>query len=959
MSTLAGAEGALAAEPEGDVLLERTSQTQATADALDAARAGAGAFVVLEGAAGMGKTRLVRDAVERARHGGLRVGRAVGSELERSFPFGVARQLFEPLVAALPQADQDELLRGAARLAAPIVAPERAGEPIGSSQAPVLHGLYWVAVELCQRSPLLLVVDDAQWADDPSLQALAYLAHRIEGMPLALLVATRGGETTRPLVAQQSARHLTLAPLSEAAVTALARARLGSAVDDEFGAVCAEATGGNPFYLGELLNELAREGVRGEAAETPRVADVGPETVARAVDRLLACVSQPARRLAQAIAVLGERAELADAVELARVDRAEGAAAANELAEADVLRPATPLEFRHPIVRGAVYASVPALRRAPMHERAAAILRERGAPPERVAVHLRESEPAGDPQAVTVLHRAAIGAIEKGAPASAAEFLRRALREPPPPHARGELLTLLGTAELESGHPDAAEHLRAALELTEDQSSRVDVAGRLARALGLCGRTADAAQVIEAELAHAGGGDTEVRLALLAEEMTLLSVDPQLRTRYENRVAEARELTATREGPAARRLLASVAAIVADGGGNTEEVMELALRAQADGWLLADESAASPAFQLTVLVTIFTDRLEVSEKAIEAAFADARERGSELAFAFNSALRARVLFAAGRLEESEADARRALDFFAQHGMWHIQTFATIFLVDALLELGREREAAAELDRTLSGAPPGGEASAPYIVGARARVAARAGRLDEALEHALAFGRAHDAAGATNPAALVLPWRSEAALILHTLGRDDEAQALARDELERAAAFGAPRAWARALRAAAHVGNVASQVDACAQAVGLLEPTPCRLELAYALHDLGRANAAAGDRESARAVLRRSLDIAHDCSAGYLAERAREALIAAGGRPRRVRTTGRDSLTASERRVAELAAAGATNAEIAQALFVTLRAVEQHLTRTYRKLGVRSRSDLPGALDGAQVSASTE
>ena len=949
MSSLATAGGAGAGEHAGGALLERTAQVQAVEDALDAARRSRGALLVVEAPAGMGKTRLAGEAIGRARAARMRVGHAVGSELERGFPFGVARQLFEPLVAALPRGEQADLLTGAARLSAPIVAPERADEAMAPNPGPLLHGLYWLSVELSQRSPLLLVVDDAQWADDPSLQALAYLAHRVEGLPLALIVATRAGDETAALAAQPAARRIDLEPLSPAAVTALARDRLGPQVEDDFGAACSDATRGNPFYLGELLAELAAHGARGTAEDAGLVSGMGSETISRALNLRLAELSPQAGALAWAVSVLGDGSELADAAQLAGLEREDAADALHELAGADLLDAGMPLAFRHPIVRTAVYASVPAPQRALLHERAAATLLARGASAERVAVHLRASEPAGDQRAVGVLRQAALDALDKGAPASAADFLRRALREPPAPDARGELLTLLGTTELDAGHPDAAEHLRAALDLTEDVASRVAVAGRLARALGLCARTADAMQVVEGELARAGDGDTDVRLALLAEAMTLLSVDPELRTRYRNRIDEARELTATRDGPAGRRLLASLAGIVADGGGSADEVTELALRALADGRLLAEESAASPAFQLTVLVTVFTDRLDVSDKAIEAAFADARERGSELAFTFTSALRARALFGAGRLKDSEADARRARDFFAEHGMWHIQAFAAIFLVDALLELGREREAAAELDRTLSAAPPGGEARAPYLFAARARIAARAGLLDEALEHALAFGRAHDAAGATNPAALALPWRSLAALNLHELGRNDEARALARDELERAAAFGAPRAWARALRAAAQVGAVPPGIEAYRQAVDLLDGSPCRLELAYALFDLGQAHSAAGECQQARSVLRRSLDIAHECSAGHLAERARTALVAAGGRPRRPRSTGAESLTASERRVADLAAAGATNAEIAQALFVSLRAVEQHLTRTYRKLGVRSRTELAGAL----------
>lgn len=136
-----------------------------------------------------------------------------------------------------------------------------------------------------------------------------------------------------------------------------------------------------------------------------------------------------------------------------------------------------------------------------------------------------------------------------------------------------------------------------------------------------------------------------------------------------------------------------------------------------------------------------------------------------------------------------------------------------------------------------------------------------------------------------------------------------------------------------------------------EAVAVLEASPAKLELARALVDLGVALRHASERSAAREPLRRGLDLAHRCGATVLAGRARDELVVAGGRPRRLLLSGVDALTASERRVAQLAATGLSNREIAQALFVTTRTVEVHLTHAYRKLGIRTRQELPRVLEG--------
>jgi DNA-binding CsgD family transcriptional regulator len=194
-----------------------------------------------------------------------------------------------------------------------------------------------------------------------------------------------------------------------------------------------------------------------------------------------------------------------------------------------------------------------------------------------------------------------------------------------------------------------------------------------------------------------------------------------------------------------------------------------------------------------------------------------------------------------------------------------------------------------------------------------------------------------------------PWRSDAALAHLALGARAEARALAAEEVALAQAYNAPRTLGIALRAAGLAEGGRRGIELLRQAVGVLEGSGARLEHARAMTDLRAALRRAGQRAESRETLRPALDLAHRCGALALTERARTELVAAGGRPRRLVLSGLDSLTPSERRVAQLAAVGLSNRDIAQNLFITTRTVEGHLTHAYQKLAITSREQLPAAL----------
>jgi DNA-binding CsgD family transcriptional regulator len=270
------------------------------------------------------------------------------------------------------------------------------------------------------------------------------------------------------------------------------------------------------------------------------------------------------------------------------------------------------------------------------------------------------------------------------------------------------------------------------------------------------------------------------------------------------------------------------------------------------------------------------------------------------------------------------------------------------LVKTLVEQG-ELEAAEEALEPLPSEAEIGSIPAAMLRLARGRLRVEQHRVAEGLDDFLAVGVLLTPALVTCPG--YLPWRSEAALAQLALGERESAERLAAEELELARAFGAPRALGVAMRAAGVVAGGDRGEALLREAIGTLERADARLDRARTLAELGALLRRRNRRTEARELLREALDAAYRAGARPLAEQAETDLRATGARPRKVVVSGVDSLTASERRIAELASQGLTNREIAQTLFVTARTVEGHLTSIFRKLQLNSRKELAAALAG--------
>ena len=258
----------------GRTLLEREAQLVRIDELIAGAGDGKGGVISIEGVAGIGKTELLREACERASRAGLNVLSARGGELERDMAFGVARQLLELAVVGGSDDEQAALLDGAAELARGALGLA-GGHAAPSDQFAVVHGLYWVCSNLCDSGPLMLAVDDAHWGDVQSLRWLAYLARRVEDLPIFVVLATRpdeagaAQEVVRAMVVEHAAEPLPLAPLGVEAVGQVVHDRFESA-DGAFCVACHDASGGNPLLLRELLLAMGEDGLSGSADEAAR-----------------------------------------------------------------------------------------------------------------------------------------------------------------------------------------------------------------------------------------------------------------------------------------------------------------------------------------------------------------------------------------------------------------------------------------------------------------------------------------------------------------------------------------------------------------------------------------------------------------------------------------------------------------------------------------------------------------
>ncbi|MDH6125730.1 LuxR family transcriptional regulator [Kitasatospora sp. GP82] len=929
------------------MLLERGPELALVRETLLAAAEGRSALVLLTGPMGVGRSALLRELPSCATDE-MHVLRANAAPMEQDFAFGVVRQLFDSLLAVTPDDVRERWLReaGSAR-------PVFADHDLPLEQSPtvcasdlVLHDLRSLLARISADTPLLVLVDDLQWADASSLRWLAYLGKRLHGLRVVLVCSLRDGDprAQEPLmreVTETATRVLRPGPLSLEATEAMVREQFEEPGDEEFVRACHEISAGNPVFLMSVLLGLVVSGYRPTADQADTARSLRPRQLKERLAGCLRTQSQPVRDLAAAIATLGEPGDPALAARLAGLDAIGSAGALRVLHQLGLLADEREPRFIHRVVQDAVEYSMTMAERQHWHESAASLLYSSGRPAEQVAAQLMAVATSSRPWSAAVLRTAADTALRRGAPDMAARYLRRALLDSSEQgEDRARLLIDLATVE-RAFDPSACErHISQAIPLLSTSRDRAAAALRISP--GFLGTVAPSAvdilRQVAADLGSPGLLKGPARDAALRLEARL-----RHRAREDaGELAAAVERLRRHEGDlpvcsgAERELLAVLLnAATLSGSPSAAEVAHQADR------ILEREPATSTRAQsvlpLLVLSFVGADSLR-SIGSWLAAEEQTRRQSRVVADPVVHAEHALVSVARGRLAPARDHAERVFDLADAH--WQE---AGVISTAALAWVALETGDLAFSDRVLVYAGrrrPASLISASMLRLLGGMVQAQRGDWTGALDTVLTCGRQLEVAGWHN--SVLFPWRYRAVGLYQRLGDPRSALALAEEEYAQAAAWGAPVGVGRALRLGGGLRDGRAGTEMLREAVGVLRNSANELELARALRSLGRR---LGQGAEAEALLREAGELARACAAPWRVERVATAGDGVSGAPPEA------VLTRTESRVAGLVGSGLTNQEIARELGVSCRAVEKHLTNSYRKLGISGRRQLVAVLEG--------
>ena len=952
-----GEEGTRAHGDRVHQLLERDGELHQIELALAGAALGHGRLVVIYGTAGIGLSSLLQKALQLASSRKFDIFRARGSEWERGYAFGVARQLLETRVVKLQDAQLESLFDGAAAAALPALGLASAQDAVRRSDFDQIHGLHLVVSRLAANRGLVIAVDDVHWCDRPSLDFLCFLGHRASRLPLVVVLSWRRGEPAvragrlQALAGERDTIFLAPQPFSAEAVRNMMAQDLDTDLDDEVVDLVRTRTGGNPFLVSELVAALRWRRIAPTTAAADTIAALTPERTRRDVAARLGRHPESVRRLAYAVAVLGDGCSLAQAAQLARVSPEKAPQFADALVRADFLRLDQTLSFLHPLVRDATYETLSSVEQASLHSAAAALIAGtgEGADARRIAEHLLHSEPTGDPRFERVLREAGLSAMREGALPFAHRCLQRALEEPGD-ETRGEKLAQLGALSLRIGDLGAAEEqLRQALPLARSEADRLSTATAYAEAVAAARGCGPAVQLLDQELDRCSRRDSGFGLGLQAAIATLRLchhvAQPQLATEPLGRAGAG--TTAELAMLAARASLAAL-----HGTASAQQVIEACSRVVADGqW---DEKArrGPAACYFACRAALLAEGIELVEEALPA---QKNELSAETVADHDLAalaVRCQLRLSRGDLWHAEADAAAVTGLIKTLPPTSLRRRMRDDAMVVRVIVGLHRGSADDARQRLSEltACGGKEHRHPAVPSLVIMLGLLEGRVQEAVSDGVGAGVCETPAGLAAPG---VSWRPVLALAYQSAGKPTEAMALATRHLEAARAWGAPSYLARALLTQAAISSGSSRRGLIEQALRLLEGRQADLELAQAQIDLGAALRRERRRKEAQKELTKGADLARHCGASALVERAHSELVAAGARPRRRAFSGLESLTPSERRVAELAATEMTTRQIAHALTVSMKTVAGQLSAVYHKLGVHDRQALTAALAGAE------
>ncbi|MEU3486869.1 ATP-binding protein [Streptomyces massasporeus] len=931
--------------PENRPLLERRKELRALDSALTGLRdsvdgvpqAPRGGLLAFTGPGGMGKTALLNQARARARAQGFTVLSGRAGEKEQELAFHLVRQVVQPALASMDEQELRTFLGGwydivAAALGLVATPSGHVPDPTG-----VRDGLDWVMTRLAvMKAPVVLLLDDLHWADVESLSWLASFAPRAVDLSMLIVVAFR---PELPLEAAAFSapsadlgnRPFTLAPLSATAVARIIRDEVGEDAEDAFCEECWEVTGGSPFEAVELSIRLGERNLRGTGDDLPAMRDLAAAVKGPGLIERLQGFGTTTVRFAYAAAVLGKAIAPDLAARIAAIGSTAAAEATEKLRGARILAdgegPGGSLEFVHPLIATTIYRSIGASLREGMHNSAAEAVRAAGLGHAAAARHLLEVPCEGSSEAVRCLREAAREALHSGAPEAARRLLNRALQEPPLPEERAALLHELACATFLIKPTATVAHLREALaEPGIDPELRASMVYRLTQALAHTDRMAEAATVA-AEEAQRAAAHPRIRLRMQGDHF----VWSAFRTDEADSAGRSRALARLADrlsgrGLEERYILGSRAWDAMMCGEPRQKALAYAEEALRGGLSWTHENRGFEVPVSVALVFMYCDQPRRAEELFAKGMAECESkgwRGSHLAL--GQTLSGYIRYRRGSLAEAENLVREGLRIADRvEGGVPAQWFAIGILIQTLLARGRVAAARRLADTYRYGDIIPNAVIYPDPRTVYAELLLAEGRPDDAAPLLSRVGEWLEGRDWRNPA--WCPWQLGLASAL-SRSAPDRAVRHAQDAVKRARDFGAASAIGQAMHAQAEVTGGEAGLDLHAQAVDHLQRSPAAYELARAgrLHD-------AADR------LYQGLEGAVHCGAEGLAARARRELSAAGLRPLPLRYPQTDTLTAQERKAAEMTARGQAAAVVAKALHLTEQGVRQLLSSVYRKVG---------------------
>jgi DNA-binding CsgD family transcriptional regulator len=899
-------------------LLGRRSECRALDAFLSGASDGHGGALMICGEPGIGKSTLLEYAASSA--SGFRVLRAIGNEAERELPFAVAQQLCATSVAALrdlPAPQRDAL--GVAF-----------GHTAGSPPDKLFVGLALLTLlsRLASSDPVLCIVDDAQWLDRESAQAFAIAARRLGAERVAFLFGVR-------TVAKEfkGLSRLTVSGLGQSAARTLLRSVLATPFDEHVLERIARETRGNPLALLELPRSLTPAELAGGFALPISDPMTGP--IEASFRRQIAKLSTSSRSLLLVAAAepTGDPTLVWRAAEYLGVDESAGA----EVEASGLLEMSPQVIFRHPLVRSAAYGAATSPVRRSAH-RVLAEATDAAVDPDRRAWHLAQAAWRPDDEVADDLEASAARARARGGVAAAGAFLERAAELTVDSQRRVARTLAAAEAKRQAGAVEVAWELGSSIEpRVRDDHQRAQLEVLQARISFTAQRGRDAPRLLLAAAQH-----LEIHDPIQAREVYLDAITAALfggalaDGGHVREVAKAALVAKKPPGPpgVADLLLESLALLVVEGPTVGTPVSRRALAAFRGDAIGTEERLRWS--WLAARTAAFIWDYEAWDELTSSQIAAARAAGTLSVLPLTLSTTAGVQLFAGRLLEAESlfqEAEAVADATDARSAGYAAVLVAAFR-------GREQEARAFIDAASTDFAARGEGMGVTL----SRCA------DAVLYNGLArYEEAYIAAESAlhDPYELWFwPWASvEMIEAASRTGRISAAQTAFERLVESTSASGTE--WAAAVedrsRALLNKGNSAEKLYR--NAIDRLTPTALRLDLARTRLLFGEWLRREGRPADAREELRAAHQLFTDIGSDNFSERARIELRATGERTRKRSSDAGEQLTPQEARVADLVAQGGTNAEIAAQMFVSPSTVEYHLHKVYRKLGIRSRTQL--------------